>query len=187
VALVFRGSHTWQNWFSNLSVFLSQWPEGGKVHWGFKIAFEALWPQVADYLVTRQVPLFYTGHSLGAALAILAATKKEPQAVYTFGAPRVGDETFVHCFKHIPIYNIVNNQDIVASVPTESMGFHPIGILHHLNSHKPPRSYWFEPPRSFADHSPINYIVHLQKQLSASTHLEETSIAHHLEKKDAAS
>lgn len=169
VTLVFRGSHTWQNWFSNLSIFLRKWPEGGKVHQGFKMVFEALWPQIADYLSTRQVPLFYTGHSLGAALAILAATKKTPQAVYAFGAPRVGDKTFVHRFKHIPIYRIVNNQDIIATVLTKSMGFCHVGILHHLNSYKPSFSYWFEPPHPLADHSPINYVIHLQKLISCTS------------------
>ena len=38
------------------------------------------------------LPIWYTGHSLGAALAILAASRKRPAALATFGAPIVVDD-----------------------------------------------------------------------------------------------
>jgi hypothetical protein len=69
------------------------WKKGGKVHGGFAHAFTDLQKdQPLDQLLQPlSCRVLYTGHSLGAALATLAASLKAPQALYTFGSPRVGD------------------------------------------------------------------------------------------------
>ena len=60
---------------------------------GFQAALDAAWPLVETKLTAliqaRPRPVFFTGHSLGAALAVLAAEKVKdgrlaPTAVYTF-------------------------------------------------------------------------------------------------------
>ncbi|RZC86602.1 hypothetical protein C5167_029952 [Papaver somniferum] len=67
-----------------------------------------------------------TGHSLGAALSVLAADeiKKSvedapPVAVFTFGGPRVGNRGFANRIKSngVKVLRIVNSQDVITRVP----------------------------------------------------------------------
>jgi len=77
-------------------------------------------------LLQPNLPLFITGHSLGGALATLAAidiatnTTFASPTVYTFGAPRVGDPPFVKAYNcTVPIHwRIQNKFDIVPHLPT---------------------------------------------------------------------
>jgi len=48
------------------------------VHEGFKLALDSVWPQISEALATLTCPVFFTGHSLGAALATLAAARYSP-------------------------------------------------------------------------------------------------------------
>jgi predicted lipase len=76
-------------------------PDG--LHIGFERAVETVWPAIQAAIASRTMPgqpLFFTGHSLGGALAILTAARAafEPNVhnivVYTFGSPRTGGATF---------------------------------------------------------------------------------------------
>ncbi|KAL5728433.1 hypothetical protein ACHQM5_001518 [Ranunculus cassubicifolius] len=67
-----------------------------------------------------------TGHSLGAALAVLAAdelstceTRMPPIAVYSFGGPRVGNRGFANRITNngVKVLRVVNSQDVVTRVP----------------------------------------------------------------------
>ncbi|KAI4377928.1 hypothetical protein MLD38_015481 [Melastoma candidum] len=69
-----------------------------------------------------------TGHSLGAALAILIADELStvfatpigpPVAVFSFGGPKVGNRAFGDQIreKNVKVLRIVNNQDIITKVP----------------------------------------------------------------------
>jgi hypothetical protein len=157
--LVFRGTQgTIANWLFNLNTSLSTWPSGGCVHTGFKLLMLEIWEEIQQQLDALPAPLYYTGHSLGGALAVLAASLKKPAGVYTFGSPRIGDADFVASAKDVNIYRIVNPRDIVVGVP-------PLpGVLHvgepryltHTKAAHSPRS-WFEAPGFLADHSPANY------------------------------
>lgn len=161
--LVFRGTRgNLANWLYNLSTALSAWPTGGNVHSGFKMILMGAWEAIVKQLETIDGPLYYTGHSMGGALAVLAASLKNPQAVYTFGSPRVGNDDFVNATKHIKIYRVVNPRDIVAVCPPIPGVLH-VGEPHCLPSPKAtdvPRS-WFDAPGFLADHSPTNYTVQL--------------------------
>ncbi len=157
--LVFRGTQGGiSNWLFNLSTALSPWPSGGYVHKGFKLVLMEAWEEIQQQLKGLSEPLYYTGHSLGGALAVLAASLTNPEAVYSFGSPRMGNSDFVNSTKHLNIYRVVNPRDIVACVP-------PIpGILHAGEPHCLPDSKasechrsWFEAPGFLADHSPSNY------------------------------
>src|SRR5262249_2695891 len=68
-ALVFRGSDEPINWLSALGANLDRWVGAGHVHEGFRDAFETLWPEIEQALNEDDSPVYYTGHSLGAALA----------------------------------------------------------------------------------------------------------------------
>ena len=135
------------------------------VHEGFKDALDSVWDAIATELAKLTCPVFYTGHSLGAALATLAAARRAPTATYTFGSPYVGDQAFVDSLTGVPIFRCKDDIDIVTVVPPEDWGFRHVGELHHLA--KPTRRFtlnpkqwlaWLkEPPRFLADHTPINY------------------------------
>jgi len=94
---------------------------GGRVHRGFQAAFQVIYRDIQSALKPYEdQPLILTGHSLGGALATLAARElKHPgglAACYTFGAPRVGDEEWVSVLK-TPLYRLVNAADCVTMLP----------------------------------------------------------------------
>jgi triacylglycerol lipase len=95
---------------------------GGFVHRGFKDGLDEVWQQLEDQLneLKSDNPirtLWFTGHSLGAALATLAADRYGAvDGLYTFGCPLVGDADFKDDF-HVSNYRFVNNNDIVTRVP----------------------------------------------------------------------
>jgi len=161
--LVFRGTQgRLSNWLFNLSATLSPWPSGGLVHKGFKLLLLKVWEDIQQQLESISNPIFYTGHSLGGALAILAASLKKPEAVYTFGSPRMANADFVVATQHIHIFRVVNPRDIVAGVPPIPGMLH-VGNPQYLTPSKTSESQrcWFEAPGFLADHSPSNYTVQL--------------------------
>lgn len=103
----------------------------GSVHHGFDAAFRAVCCQVETVLGTvagsGRRSVWFTGHSLGAAIATLAAVHWQgsaSKALYTFGSPRVGDRTFAaRASDAVPSYRFVHAQDIVARVPPELPSF----------------------------------------------------------------
>jgi len=105
--------------------------QGGFIHKGFGEALQEVWPRLEAYLKglraeRPQRTFWFTGHSLGGALATLAADRfGQVAGLYTFGSPRVGDTAFHDDFS-IPAYRFVNNQDIVPRVPP--FGFYDNGI-----------------------------------------------------------
>ena len=61
--------------------------------------------------------VIFTGHSLGGALAVVAAARsKYVGEVYTFGQPRVGNRKYSKQVKS-KVYRFVNNNDIVPRIP----------------------------------------------------------------------
>ena len=92
------------------------------IHSGYHSQFKALEGQIDRDLKSnalRGYQLFFTGHSLGGALAITAVkflANDITGACYTFGSPPVGTKDFDHDIK-TPIYRIVNHVDIVPRLP----------------------------------------------------------------------
>jgi triacylglycerol lipase len=95
---------------------------GGSVHSGFKSALDEVWTPLVACLqqLAKERPnrtIWFTGHSLGAALATLAAVRfPGVRGLYTFGSPRVGDADFAQRLK-VPAFRFVNNNDLVTRVP----------------------------------------------------------------------
>ena len=99
----------------------------GRIHEGFKNAFENVASDIQDRLNRdefQRKPLLITGHSLGGALATVAAKKLTHKggiaACYTFGSPRVGDDEWIANIK-TPIYRLVNAADCVTMLPPSWM------------------------------------------------------------------
>ena len=133
------------DWMKNFNFLPVRWVQGVKVHQGFKEALEEVWAELADYLTKEQQNrrIWFTGHSLGAALATLAADRyNNVQGLYTFGSPHVGDIDFKNNFL-ANSYRFVNNNDIVTTVPPKDLFPHvdelryidPDGGIHANLSH----------------------------------------------------
>lgn len=109
----------------------------GSVHAGFGKGLRDVWTKVAARLKKMretypEASLWITGHSLGGALAVLAATccyyetqNQSPVAgCYTFGQPRVGDlhfRTYYESALGSRTYFVVNNGDVVTRIPPRSI------------------------------------------------------------------
>jgi len=97
-----------------------------RVHAGFYAAFRKIESKLREVLTAQDEAkaVYLTGHSLGGALALVAAAAfggndklgDRIAAVYTFGAPRVGGADFPNLVK-APHYRVVNSGDVVPLVP----------------------------------------------------------------------
>jgi len=93
----------------------------GVVHSGFQAGLDDVWEPLRKRLeaLPEGKPVWFTGHSLGAALATLAAARfGRAQGLYTFGSPRVGNLAFVNGVT-CPVFRVVNNMDVVTTLPIE--------------------------------------------------------------------
>lgn len=166
--LVFRGTDSKRDYVTDMECgILPRNKNEAGVHKGFRKALDSVWDEIEKELSQLIHPIFYTGHSLGAALATLAAARYAPRAVYTFGSPRVGNEAFAASLRDIPIHRVVDNKDAAALLPPEAMGFRHVGLLRLLmepqaEDKKPSFLKLLEvfkkPPRLLADHAPLNYV-----------------------------
>jgi len=166
----------------------------GWVHRGFKREVDDLWPRLEQALVNNTRTLWFTGHSLGGAMAAICAgrcrlsyIRSNPRALFTFGSPRVGNRRYVN-YVQIESYRWVNNNDIVARVPPAWLGYRHKGQEVYLNAYGKIRRLtgwqrvkdrWRGFVRGlregridfFADHSIRQYIEHIRSAVE-----EEESI-----------
>jgi len=129
----------------------------GKVHRGFKTEVDDLWPMLETALIGNEQPVWFCGHSLGAAMAMICAgrcflshIKSNPSALFTYGSPRVGDKRYIN-FVKLDHYRFVNNNDIVTRAPPAWMGYRHSGTevyidrngnIGHLNHLMKRRDRW---------------------------------------------
>ena len=106
---------------------------GGKVHVGFKGEINKIWPAIEKAIVNIDT-LYVTGHSLGAAMATIAASRMQSKvtALVTFGSPRVGNLEFVNSLM-VTHYRVQNNCDDVTKVPFRLSGFRHHGTHKYMN------------------------------------------------------
>ena len=119
----------------------------GSAHQGFLQAFEYLWPDVMGYCDNHlKGPdgelkrIFFTGHSLGGAVATLLACaiylnfRDNPVTLYTYASPRVGDIEFARHWNHLlPHLRHVYRNDIIPAVPPAALGFRHFGHLRQMS------------------------------------------------------
>ena len=121
--LAFRGTEadSWKDVQTDIKFRFYKGEDGAKMHRGFRDAYRKVGDKVKSAVDqhTQGHTLYVTGHSLGGALAIIAAKLLERDtlaACYTFGSPRVGNEEFAEEIR-APIYRLVNAADGVPRVP----------------------------------------------------------------------
>jgi len=150
IFVVFRGTDPLHvaNWITNFDATLS----ANGAHQGFENAVDAMWNdldaaigQASRTGAGRQ--LVFGGHSLGGALAVLAAMKavgagRDVSAVYTFGMPRAGNTAFAESYNRTlgdRTYRFVYEVDVVPTVPPTA----PIDY-RHIGRYLPSRAGRFE-------------------------------------------
>jgi triacylglycerol lipase len=128
---------------------------GGEIHAGFVKAADSVFLDIVCVLnefCDKGQSVWFTGHSLGGALATLTTARLIANGItvnglYTFGQPRVGDEGFAYHFNSnfSPYFRIVNDGDVVSRVPTSQMGFSHAGDFYYLTAEgalTQDKSYW---------------------------------------------
>lgn len=145
--------------------------EGSHVHRGFAKQFERVWEGEGLRDFVTSLPsrtVWYTGHSLGAALATLAAAQGgRVDGLYTFGSPRVGDAAFAGTLERrlaglgLEHYRFVNGRDLVTTVPVTS--FPPLIFFKHTGTRKqfPGVRSLNLVPSVLEDHIPTLYATHV--------------------------
>lgn len=135
-AVAFRGTQVTFG-FSLADVATNLWVrrvpwDPGKVHHGYREAVLDIAQELKHPLNSAKRPLYFTGHSMGGALATLASTfPPGPSATYTFGAPRVGDRAFAKALRNV--MRIVHGQDIAPKYPL-FLGYFHGGKVWHLKA-----------------------------------------------------
>lgn len=147
VLVAFRGTEPMklQDWLADANTVLIDGPFGGRVHAGFSLALASVWTPMLEAILAlrdRGQALWFTGHSLGAALAALAVARLRDEfdqpvhGLYTFGQPRIGDRVFERAYNQDNrdrSFRFVNNNDVVTRVPTRLSGFSHIGTFLYFD------------------------------------------------------
>lgn len=158
----------------------------GRVHAGFHAEVNELWPMLEKQIKENQRTMWFAGHSLGGAMSAVCAVRcklspipSNPKAIFSYGAPRVGNRPYTSVLK-VKHYRWVNNNDIVPRVPPTWLGYRHMGQEIYLNRHGKIsylRSWLRVRDRFrgllaslrlgkidyFSDHSMVEYLAHIQR------------------------
>jgi hypothetical protein len=137
--LSFRGTAIGEkdNIMNDIDIRLTPITEAISVHAGFLQSLDQIWPEIEialNQLKREKIKVWYTGHSLGAAMATLASTRYKTAAVYVYGSPRVGNKAFGDSIKDQNNYNIGNCCDVVTIQPPELLGYQAAGEIILITS-----------------------------------------------------
>ena len=127
----------WRDLMTDLEIAQVEFRLAGRVHAGARQAFDESWPAIKTRLdrlqSDRARPLWLAGHSLGAALATLAACECAPHGLCTFGSPKVGDPTFARNFQVPNVYRFIHFRDLVPLLPPGNIYVH-VGAPKYLDA-----------------------------------------------------
>lgn len=138
--VVFRGTSSTKDVISDLDAAQQEYDKASehvKVHRGFLKQFQSVKRSIEFYIkgVLHELSaIVFTGHSLGGALATLAAcyfSKTIPSQTVqykciTFGSPRVGNKNFLELYNscNMQSVRIFNREDIVSMFPASRCYVH---------------------------------------------------------------
>ena len=139
--LAFRGTKTKENIKTDLRINVTEMPGVGKVHRGFYTAYTSIKPQVdaalARHAEAGKDKIHITGHSLGGALATLAAVDlaqegKNIDQVTTFGSPRVLSSSAAQTYHALGLnectLRLSQQRDPVPQAVPRQLGYRHIGV-----------------------------------------------------------
>jgi hypothetical protein len=135
LCVAFTGTENLDGWLTDLDVTTVPVLRAGNVHRGFWLAWQAISGDVLKAIGDGPVTL--VGHSLGAALAVMAAVTltlagKPPAAVYGFEPPRVSTDMSIRTLlSKVPVHLYKNGNDIVPDVPP---GWNHAALLTHIGT-----------------------------------------------------
>jgi len=160
VVVSFRGTNplSIKDWLADLNFFMTPFGSGNdcekcQVHRGFLAAYQSIRDRTLEWMLKAksQFPdakIAVTGHSLGGALAMVAAmdfhlyANTTADLFYTYGQPRVGNSAFTDLFKRTfndsTMYRLTHGLDPVPHLPPRFAGFyHPNTEVYYdgLNTH----------------------------------------------------
>ncbi|MCB0195573.1 MAG: lipase family protein [Anaerolineae bacterium] len=179
--VAFRGSEETgiADWITDLKFIPMVYPYGKPndksmtVHSGFMGAYNSVREAVQKAVKsTKHKQVVFVGHSLGGALASLAALDTaynipgKEISCYTYGSPKVGNDNFVKAYnKLVPnTYRCVNGRDMVPSAPPGAFGH--VGQLYCVGGATAQEYGWTELVANLMDkiddHFPNNYINELK-------------------------
>jgi hypothetical protein len=142
---------------------------GAQMHRGFTAAYMSVREKIHNYLRSHAASsVTVTGHSLGGALATLCAvdvqynfSNKVTIDIYTFGAPKVGNDGFRESFnRRVPnSYRFVHGMDIVSALPRPWQGYRHVDKEYRLG-HRFSLNFLSQ---RFKDHEIAKYIAALKE------------------------
>ena len=143
VVLACRGTEPteWNDIRADANAVMAVVGSFGKVHTGFNREVDDLWPVLEGTIRGDDKPVWFSGHSLGGAMATICAYRcatssivNSPMELHTFGSPRVGCRRWI---RHAQVvhYRWVHNNDVVTRVPPVWMGYRHCGSEVYLDRH----------------------------------------------------
>lgn len=175
IVVTFRGTQQWKDWLTDAR-FIQTEGKLGEVHSGFHWAYKSIEEDLNDAIEScrrrtrKTLPtkykelnkfnekvypqsIWFTGHSLGGALATIAVGQRIVRSLpvdglYTFGSPRVYDWDASIKFDQAledRTFRFVNNCDIVTRIPKRIMGYRHVGQLKYFDENgdmKEDPSWW---------------------------------------------
>ena len=172
ITIIFRGTDSSINWTNNFLFCRKNIPYGNKdtkirVHSGFLKEYKSVRDKIHTRIPGETCKITVTGHSLGAALAVLCAVdlqynfKNADIEVYLFGCPRVGNKAFVRSYNKrvFKTLRVTNGNDIVTKLPPKIFGYRHAGINIHTGLLSVPGII------SFNEHRPESYYKSLWQTL----------------------
>lgn len=148
IVIAFRGTESKKDGLTDAEIKRTtpDYDTSIEVHDGFNNGLSTVYNALINFIDSannKNKSLWITGHSLGAALAVLATFRLAKinnariMGLYTFGQPRVGNIAFAKAFDALlatKTYRLVNNNDIVTEVPLRDW-LRLASILPHQDSY----------------------------------------------------
>lgn len=168
IIITFRGTDSKINWLSNFCFAKKTIPYGNsesniRVHCGFLENYKSIRSNIHKLIPDDSCKIIVTGHSMGAALAVLCAVDLQYNfihhdiEVYLFGCPRVGNAAFAKSYNKriFKTLRVSCGNDIVTKLPPAIFGYRHVGIDIHIGKLRMPYII------SLKQHSPRKYYGNL--------------------------